>query len=382
MTIGLIIWDKHWRGSAFALNLFKCNLASIGFAVLSVTTRSGELFPSEIFTSESVGFLMLSATIGILIGDLTWLEGLRLLGARRVIVVDTCKPFLAALFGWAILGEALRPAAFGGMALTMVGVLIVSFEREKELEESNDTDGNPEEGDTEVATESCSPQLEQEETGISLDEEVSVESVVESTPPSIPVSEEDGRHLANGPLRILTSAVLRRGYAMAVVNVVLDTYGSLLTKEYGVGMTTWEINLIRFGFSGISMLILSLMLHLRHWIVMKNTDRDEGASETDEVHGKVLSQVWYSLPHNMKRRSWLQVSLGVLFVTFLTPALSNYALFQIALALALTLGSVGPLYSLPLTWLLQHDRPTWRGCVGAFLAVSGIIVLSFFGQQQ
>lgn len=38
--------------------------------------------------------------------------------------------------------------------------------------------------------------------------------------------------------RMLTPSLSRRGYAMAFLNVVLDTYGSLLTKEHGVGMTT------------------------------------------------------------------------------------------------------------------------------------------------
>ncbi len=150
MVIGFIVWDNQWKGSAFALNLFKCTLASIGFLILSFATRPGEKFPSNVFTQTSVGYLMLSATIGILLGDWIWLEGLRLIGARRVIVIDSCKPFLAALFGWAILGEELKPAAFGGMALTVTGVPIVSLETEKEVTES------PEETDKVVEMEEVS----------------------------------------------------------------------------------------------------------------------------------------------------------------------------------------------------------------------------------
>ena len=80
----------------------------------------------------------------------------------------------------------------------------------------------------------------------------------------------------------------------------------------------------------------------------------------------------------------MHVSVGVLFVTFLTPALSNYALFQIALALALTLGSIGPLYALPLTHILQSQekRPTLVAFVGALLAVAGIVVLAFWGTLE
>ena len=38
---------------------------------------------------------------------------------------------------------------------------------------------------------------------------------------------------------------------------------------------------------------------------------------------------------------WLQINAGVALVTFLCPALSNYALFRLALGLAVSLGSVG-----------------------------------------
>ena len=42
----------------------------------------------------------------------------------------------------------------------------------------------------------------------------------------------------------------------------------------------------------------------------------------------------------MTREAWFKIVIGVALVTFFTPALSNFALFQVALALALTLGSV------------------------------------------
>lgn len=383
MTIGFIVWDNHWGGSAFGLNMFKCNLASLGFLVLSLTTRSGDIFPSQLFTMQSVGYLILSSTIGILIGDLTWLEGLRLLGARRVIVVDTCKPFLAALLGWTILGESLRPPAFGGMALTVVGILIVSLETEK-------GDGCENERDEEVSE---TQEFESEEhdkiEAFPLEDEDDLKPQDDEMAESIEAMNTDAGHEDNEMKkkvfnrRRLTPAILRRGYVMALLNVILDTFGSLLTKEHGVGMTTWEINLIRFGFAGIVMLSLSVVLHLRHWVMTQRESRkgEKGTSDVRE-EGNTSKEIWYSLPRNMKRKSWLQVCLGVLLVTFLTPALSNYALFQIALALALTLGSVGPLYSLPLTWLLQHDRPTLRACGGGLLAVAGIVVLSFLGKAQ
>lgn len=407
MTLGFIVWDNQWKGSAFALNLFKCTLASNGFLVLSLTT--GDFFPSDVFTRSSVGYLMLSATIGILLGDWIWLEGLRLIGARRVIVIDSCKPFLAALFGWAILGERLKPAAFGGMALTVTGVLIVSLETETEPEEeTSDTektnktenDGDPEAMNAihgPLANKNDDDEVGQGAVNDDADELKQSAEMVVSTASDTDVDidsnikKEEPKNNELRQRKILTPARSRRGYAMAFANVVLDTYGSLLTKEHGVGMTTWEINLIRFGFSAACMLALSLIMHARHFVVVRGherqTEEDEESStldddDDDDNKKKYTLETWYSLPRNMTRKAWLKVVMGVALVTFLTPALSNYALFQIALALALTLGSVGPLYALPLTWLLQHDRPTIRACFGGILAVAGIVVLSLLGKEE
>jgi drug/metabolite transporter (DMT)-like permease len=396
MTLGFIVFDNHWKGSAFGLNLFKCNLATIGFIIVSFSTRlskDDELFPREIFTTEKVGFLMLSSVLGILIGDWLWLEALRLLGAGPVILMDTCKPFLAALFGWAMLGEKLRPPAFGGMALTVLGVLLVSMEQERQRrigeEKTKDEHSSLsiEEGEStrveELDSGDITPlsNLSADDSSLSATEEKPPITALDlaAGDPVLPSEESEHdtyRKKRDNDKRTRTPQQWRTGLIFAAANVLFDTFGSIWTKKYGVGMTAWEINLIRFGFAGISMLALSCILHARDYYFPKQEqqDRDEGESTSSKSsNGK-----WYGLPE-MSRRSWMHISFGVLFLTFLTPALSNYALFQIALALALTLGSVGPLYALPLTWLMQSQKPTVTSSLGALAAVGGIIILAFFG---
>jgi len=90
---------------------------------------------------------------------------------------------------------------------------------------------------------------------------------------------------------------------------------------------------------------------------------------------KVPTIPWYTLPQ-AGTNDWIKISIGVLFVTFLCPALSNYALFQIALALAITLGSISPIYALILEWPLTQKKPTLTAVTGATLAVGGVIFLS------
>jgi drug/metabolite transporter (DMT)-like permease len=57
------------------------------------------------FFSHNGLLLVMSAMLGIVVGDNTWLRALRLLGARRVIVVDAMKPWLAAVLGHFLLDE-------------------------------------------------------------------------------------------------------------------------------------------------------------------------------------------------------------------------------------------------------------------------------------
>ena len=63
-------------------------------------------------------------------------------------------------------------------------------------------------------------------------------------------------------------------------------------------------------------------------------------------------------------------------------ALTNYAMFQIPLALLLTLESIGPLYSLPLALAMHKEFPSFRASIGAVFAVAGIVLLSLQGRPN
>ena len=79
---------------------------------------------------------------------------------------------------------------------------------------------------------------------------------------------------------------------------------------------------------------------------------------------------------------WHKVALGVLFVTFTCPSLSNYALFQIDLGTCLTLTSLGPLFSIPLVYLMKGEVVSRRAIIGATLSVTGIMIMSFTSSSQ
>ena len=455
MTTGFLLWQDHWKGSAFSLNMYKCCTASAGFLLLSLTLptlqrdttnedddqdaivqRDGHTrFPSTVFTMRSVGFLFLSSTVGIVIGDWTWLQALQLLGAQPVILMDALKPFLASLLGWWLLGEDLKLLALGAMVLTVLGITLVAVEQNHKdvgttLAEAkaakNATVHVEDSGDMQVCnaaeydngnfvvvrpnslssgeTDAVEKQVHGtvKEHGSDCDEERSHETgdydcLTKWTeaadcndplrPPtckvsSFPTSDEEVYVPPDDLARVQVTAMQQRkraahiGYTYSALNVVLDAYGSVLTKQYGTQMTVWEINLLRFGFAGVVLMATSVIMRVRAWLI--STWRVQPSPQNNISK----STPWYALPWlEMSRSSWLRASVGVVLVTFLSPTLSNYSLFEISLGLALTLTSIGPLYEMPLSYLLNKKHPTLRSLAGAVLAIAGVAILAFLGKR-
>lgn len=410
MALGFTIWGKNWKdSSAFSLNLFKCNFASIIFVVSGFIF--GFVLQRDDFSWEHVGWLFVSGILGIIIGDLLWLEALQRLGAFQVLVIDTIKPFFAALMGRLFLKEQkIYPLAYVAMMLTVIGVLLVSVEQNKLASsvgrESSFDSPNEMKNDHQEAMCSVTPSTSlsrmidlPQHTGDLTRDEKKKDNGEEETIPSVSgdtsklnlsIAEGDRSDKAVMVEKKITS-YRQRGYIVAVSNVLLDTYGSLLTKQHGWNFTTWGINLIRFGSSGMLMAILSVSLSLHY---ERNKSENESHDHETEVLGqepgsttsnkqRERREEWYQLP-NKSRQSWAKVCLGVVFVTYLCPALSNYALFQIPLAYALTLTSITPIYALFLEWVFggTSKRPTMRALLGSSFAVGGVVWLGIINSPS
>lgn len=390
MVLGFMIWDDHWtkkRGSAFSLNMFKCNITALWFLIVIVvlgiskeleqsttsllTISASGAFAASMknictklnpFQNEDVKFLFVSSTVGIIIGDWMWIEGLKHLGARKIIVFDSLKPFLAAIAGWVFFNEKFNNPLIAtmGLMLTVVGVALVGFEAESEKNQ------------------------EEHEDGRSMDADTHNKFV-------------DSFNTASGQDRNMAKSHYF-GIFMGIMNVVLHTLGATLTKKFGVEMSTWEINFVRFGFSGLCMLLLTFVLQIRDRISLYTESlqfRPTDAASSETYHygsvptTAVLTQAssfhsfhsnhqethWYDLPR-LSLSSWIKVTAGVAFVSFMHPALTNYAMFQIPLALLLSLESIGPLYSLPLALVMHKECPSFRASIGTMFAVTGIALLS------
>ena len=198
---GLMIWEANKRDlSALALNLIKCSIAAVLFLVVAV--RQAEEIPPS-----STRALFVSSMIGIVVGDMFWIQAFERLGTRTTALLGTAQPLLAALVGWAVLTQPITLTAVVGILLISVGLLVAIKEE----------DGEEEEGWPTVA-------------GILS---------------GIQEGHWDGHR--------------RRGLLLAALSISSDLLGAMLTQQHAACLSTWAIGALRFGFASAALLALFLL---------------------------------------------------------------------------------------------------------------------------
>ena len=259
MVVGFYAWDHHWNGSPFALNMFKCNVAAIGFIIVVVFTgiinendqraaqyddesssnKDGSIAvtPTDGIHMLDIFMLMLSSVLGIVMGDFCWLEGMRILSARKIILVDCLKPFLAAYVGWAWFNEQLGAAACLGLVLTCFGVVMV------ELDQVDGHDKCPSSPDT-SPSKLIVVEAQQDPTEIDRlfdpNRQPSPTSPLSTTTKPQTSDTMESSYVGQRKNQVNTKTTMY-GYVVALLNVILHTAGATLTKMYGVAMNTWMV---------------------------------------------------------------------------------------------------------------------------------------------
>lgn len=82
-----------------------------------------EGLPATVTTDEVGGFLYL-AVINTALAYLLWLRGIGLLAAERISFLGLLSPVVAAMVGWAVLGQALTPVQMLGAGLALGSLLL------------------------------------------------------------------------------------------------------------------------------------------------------------------------------------------------------------------------------------------------------------------
>ena len=400
-AVGLFLWGKVWTGDAYALNLVKCSVGSLGFVLVGALARGDGWLAA--LTPDALRWLVASALVGIVVGDNLWLRALRVLGARRVILVDVLKPFVAAALARVELGEGVSPGIVVGMAVTMGGVLAVALEREnadgrrgREKGEGGDGGEAPGAGGEGMNDGEGGRDGEDDGEEVNGGEGASVTNCAgekeEGLPNSVTVEHlgrSGGRSAASASvLRVGPSPIsdasprgaLAGGYAAAAANVALDAWGTVLTKRHGGDLDTWEINFVRFGSAAAT---LALGAAFARALDRSSDRRDDpggsrpGSSSAGGSAPFSFAAARFPSPA-LTRREWAQIVAGVAFTTFAAPAAGNWALFRVSsLAVFSTLTCLGPMWALPLGWAVEGQRVTARAVAGSAAAVAGVAPMFF-----
>ncbi len=93
----------------------------------------------------------------------------------------------------------------------------------------------------------------------------------------------------------------------------------------------------------------------------------------------VVIALWGKLPEIKKalkdRIGMKYVTIGSFIGPFIGVTLSTLAAYLIEVGVAQTLLSLMPVFIIPVVWFLYKQRTSWRGIVGAVIAVVGVAIL-------
>lgn len=324
-TIGLIFYET-WTGSAVALNLVKCTWGSSLFLlVIAAVYLTAE--PPDLPNADVASWLLLSSILGIVVGDVMWLRSLQMLGTRRVMLLGTLQPLFAMVAGSLLLGQPITATPYTslGVVVTCAGLALSALGK---------------------------PTSAKETYVVSAQHSVTVEEMPHAGSADHHAILTVGAANAHASWRHLIVGAL-----LAAGNVAFDVAGAVITRYHGQQLSTWTINLVRFG--SASVITAAGMACARCY-----------SSLREEPPPK-----WALIPA-LSPRGWATIFLGASMVTFTAPALLNFSLFYISLGAWTALSSLGPVYAVLVLCALRGEVTPPAGLAGAALAAIGATIVS------
>jgi drug/metabolite transporter (DMT)-like permease len=117
------------RMGSVVLNRLRITLAAVLLGTALAVTRGS---PWPFWASGwAVALLAVSGWIGFVFGDTWYFRALVILGPSRAALLASTAPLFTTLIAWPVIGEKPGPLALLGMALTLGGVAVVLWDRER-----------------------------------------------------------------------------------------------------------------------------------------------------------------------------------------------------------------------------------------------------------
>ena len=112
------------------VNIIRLILGFIFLTILTFFIR-GVALPTDA-TAHNWIWLSVSGLIGFVLGDFFLFKSYTIIGSWFAMLIMTLAPPIAAIFGWILLDEKLSFLAITGITITMAGIVIAMFQRDKE----------------------------------------------------------------------------------------------------------------------------------------------------------------------------------------------------------------------------------------------------------
>lgn len=121
---------------ALAVNFWKVVFAFF-FLAISGTIVRGVPFPYDAPLRTWI-FLSLSGIVGFVISDFFLFNAYVMIGSRITVIFQSLTPVFTALFAYIFIAERMQPHRLIGMAVTVIGILIVVLTRSRQNRKNNE----------------------------------------------------------------------------------------------------------------------------------------------------------------------------------------------------------------------------------------------------
>jgi drug/metabolite transporter (DMT)-like permease len=112
------------------VNIIRLVIGLVFLTVLNLIFR-GLILPTDASMHNWI-WLSVSGLIGFVLGDFFLFKSYTIIGSWFAMLIMTLAPPMAAIFGWILLDERLSVLSVAGIVVTMAGIVIAMFRRDKE----------------------------------------------------------------------------------------------------------------------------------------------------------------------------------------------------------------------------------------------------------
>jgi drug/metabolite transporter (DMT)-like permease len=284
-TINSILFASAGKKiGSLSVNAYRI-LMAVGFLGITHIIFLGSLLPTA--SSEQWFWIGLSGIVGLGIGDFGLFAAFVIIGPRRSVLIMSLSPIFAALGAYLMLGEILSPLIIIGIAVTLIGVVVVILEKDENSDEK-------------------------------------------------PISKK----------------LKTWGVFLAFIGAIGQGIGLVFAKkgmwlDPSIMMNPLSVTFVR--------IIMGALFIWTCVVVMRRLPEVRKALKSKKGMG--------------------QTAAGAFIGPFVGVTLSMVAVAYTQAGIAQTLMSLMPVFIIPAIWVLYKQKTSWRGVLGAIVAVIGVAIL-------